>query len=70
MLVSVDSKGLADGQFRPKHGKTWSWFASIDSTGVTNAEKACGKRADGDCLGKARRRREFRETTNQISTGI
>ena len=70
VLVSVDSKRLADGQLRPKHGKTRSWFASVDSTGVADAEKASGKRAAGDCLGKASWRREFRETTKNVSTVI
>ena len=70
MLVSADSKGLADGQFRPKDGKTRKWLASADSTGVTGTEIASGGPVDGDCLRKASQRREFREITGKISTGI
>jgi hypothetical protein len=35
---SADSKGLAGGQFRPKHGETWCWSGSADSDGDRGME--------------------------------
>jgi len=42
VLVSVDSKEVAGGRFRPKHGKTRCLSASVDSSGVIPYESRDG----------------------------
>ena len=43
LLVSADSKELADGQFRPKPGKTRCLLVSADSKGLTAGGKRKGE---------------------------